>query len=308
MGISIVIPVYNEGLNLKENIRAIINQVKSKTNDLEIILVDDGSIDDTWDTIRKINLVDNRIKGVKFTRNFGKEAAIFAGLEKTRGKGVLVMDADLQHPPDLIPSMIEHWEKDHFPIVEGKKRKRGDKTFFTFLGASFFNWVFKSASGFDLKDSSDFKLMDRKVVDVLLQMREVNTFFRGMVFWSGFDRKVIEFDVRRRKGDKSKFTLLKLFKLATSSISSFSSVPLQIVNFIGFIFLLFAILLIGQTLYNYYTGVALTGFTTIIILILLTGSFIMIGLGVVGFYLSKIYQEIKSRPKFIIQERIGIEA
>lgn len=303
--ISVVIPVYNEGKELYSNVFTIQEALKQGVADAEIILVDDGSRDNTWEVMGKICSSAANVKALRLSRNFGKEAAISAGLEEAVGNACVIMDADLQHPPRLIPEMVRLWREEGFDVVDCCKEKHVRDTFLARVGAFLFYKAFKRLSGIDLKEACDFKLLDEKVVAAWKQMREYNTFFRGMAEWVGFNRTKICFTVPERSHGGTKWSFMRLYKLAVTAITSFSSMPLQIVTFMGMAFL-FASLILGiQTLYMKFTGIAVDGFTTVILLLLITGSFIMISLGIIGTYIAKIYDEVKSRPRYIIREKKG---
>ena len=299
--LGVIIPVYNEGEGLYKNIIKIEEYIKKLNITYNIILVNDGSIDNSWSYIEKL-CESPHIKGICFSRNFGKEAAVFAGLRSINANATIVMDADLQHPPSLISQMYNEW-KNGYKIIEAVKNERVD-SWFSKQRASIYNKLLKNMTGLDLQNSSDYKLIDKIVLDNLLTFTEVNTFYRAMITWTGLPTKQLFFDVNERDLGESKFTLKALIKLAIQGIVSFSSIPLQIVSIVGFLFFLFAILLGAQTIFNYYNGNAVTGFTTVILLILISGSVTLLGLGIIGLYVSKIYEEVKKRPQYIILKTI----
>ena len=214
------------------------------------------------------------------------------------------MDADLQHPPELIPEMVRLWKEEGYEVVEGVKALRGQESLVNKAGAGLFYYILSKFSGFDIKQASDFKLLDKKVVHAWQSMNERNTFFRGMSAWVGFNRISIPFNIKNRTGGASKWSLFKLFKLAINAITSFSSLPLHIVTFMGLIFLLGSLILGIQTLYMKLKGIAYSGFTTVILLLLIIGSTLMISLGIIGTYIAKIYEEVKGRPRYIVAEQI----
>lgn len=270
----------------------------------EIILIDDGSMDNTWDIIVEESKTCPMIRAVRLSRNFGKESALSAGLEMAGGSAIIVMDGDLQHPPSIIPEMLRLWRDSEADVVETVKNSRGKETALNKLGAKFFYNILKKLSGYDLTNLSDYKLMDSKVVKAWLQMGERNLFFRGMSEWLGFKRVRISFDVPKRASGKSAMSYPRLIKLAITAITSFSSLPLHIITFIGVIFLIFAFIMIIQTLYMKFVGLAITGFTTVILLQLIIGSLLMISLGIIGEYIARIYYEVKGRPRYIVEQRI----
>src|SRR6266496_772868 len=303
MDISVVVPLCNEGAHLRE----FLSDLKSALRDrVEIVLIDDGSTDDTWTIISEEAKSNPNLRAVRLSRNFGKELALCAGLERARGDAVIVMDGDGQHPPSLVPVMVEKWQSSGADIVQAVKVRRGRESLTSKLGALFFYTILNKLSGFELKGASDFKLMDRKVIDTWLAMRERNVFFRGMTAWMGFSTVQVPFAVAARRTGKSGWSYLRRWKLALIGITTFSSLPLHLVTFTGLIFFLFAIGLGIQTLYLKLTGRALTGFATVILLELIIGSLLMISLGIIGEYLARIYEEVKGRPRYIVAESIDL--
>lgn len=303
--ISIIIPVYNEEKQIEETVSIILQILSGNGIECEFILVDDGSADGTWETISRLARNYSCVSAIKLSRNFGKEAAICAGLERARGDACLIIDSDLQHPPSLIPEMVKLWRTEGYDVVEGVKASRGKESFVTRIGASLFYKLLKLLSGYDLENTSDFKLLDRRVVEAWKRLGERNTFFRGMSTWVGFKRVSVPFEVSERKTGKSGWSFFKLLKLAIDAITSYSSLPLQAVTLIGVLFLLGSVVLGIQTLYKKFAGQALSGFTTVILLQLIIGSCLMISLGIIGTYLARIYDEVKSRPRYIVSEEIG---
>ena len=275
--------------------------------EFEIILVDDGSPDDTWENIKEEARTFPSLRAVRLSRNFGKELALCAGLERAHGDAVVVMDGDGQHPPSLLPVMIERWRTSGADIVHAVKTKRGRESLTGKLGALLFYLILNKLSGFDLKGASDFKLINRKVADTWLAMRERNVFFRGMTAWMGFITVKVPFQVVARRGGRSGWSYLRRAKLALIGITTFSSFPLHLVTFAGVIFFIFAIGLGIQTLYLKLAGRAFTGFATVILLELIIGSLLMISLGIIGEYLARIYEEVKGRPRYIVSESIEPE-
>lgn len=302
--ITVIIPVYNEENQICENIGVIRDCLAETGMDFEILLVDDGSTDSTWFKLRMLSEEIAGIKALRLSRNFGKEAALCAGLEAAEGDACVIMDADLQHPPELIPEMVRLWKEEGYEVVEGVKSLRGKENPVNKIGAHLFYYILSKLSGFDINQASDFKLLDRRVVLAWRRMNERDTFFRGMSAWVGFNRISIPFNIRSRAKGVSKWSLLKLFKLAVNAITSFSSLPLHLVTFMGLIFLAGSLVLGIQTLYIKLRGMANSGFTTVILLLLIIGSTLMISLGVIGTYIARIYEEVKRRPRYIVAEEI----
>src|SRR5205807_9742206 len=304
--ISVVIPLYNEGSHLRELLADLKRPLQDVGCRFEVVLVDDGSFDDTWTKVKDEARIWPDLRAIRLSRNFGKELALCAGLERARGDAVIVMDGDGQHPPSLLPVMIEKWRSSGIDIVQAVKAKRGRESLASKLGALFFYVILNKLSGFELKGASDFKLMNRKAADTWLAMRERNVFFRGMTAWMGFNTLQIPFEVAARRGGKSGWSYFKRWKLALIGITTFSSLPLHLVTFVGVIFFIFAVGLGIQTLYLKLAGRAFTGFATVILLELIIVSLLMISLGIIGEYLARIYEKVKGRPGYIVTESIDL--
>lgn len=297
--LSIILPSYNEEQNIENTAKVLSELLQKEQIEYELIFISDGSTDNTYEEILKASKQNNRIKGAQFSRNFGKEASIFAGLQLSCGDACIVMDCDLQHPPEIIPKMVECWQQG-YEVVEGIKSKRGRESLFYKLSAGLFYKIMSRLIRMDMNSSSDFKLLDRKVVDVLLELPEKNTFFRALTFWAGFQTTSVEYEVQKRVYGTSKWSLWSLMKYAITNATSFSTLPLQLITIMGLVSILGSVILAVQTLIKYLTGTAVEGFTTVILLILIIGGLIMISLGIIGHYLARIYEEVKGRPKYII--------
>jgi len=304
--ISVVIPLYNEASHLRDLLSDLKAALQAVGCPFEVVLVDDGSSDNTWTKIEDEARMWPNLCAIRLSRNFGKELALCAGLERARGNAVIVMDGDGQHPPSLLPLLIEKWRASGVDIVEAVKLKRGRESVASRIGALTFYVILNKLSGFELKGASDFKLIDRRVRDTWLAMRERNVFFRGMTAWMGFRTIQIPFEVGPRRAGKSGWSYLRRAKLALIGITTFSSFPLRLVTFAGMIFFLFAVGLGIQTLYLKLAGRAFTGFATVILLELIIGSLLMISLGIIGEYLARIYEEVKGRPRYIVSESIDL--
>jgi glycosyltransferase involved in cell wall biosynthesis len=297
-------PVFREGVQLSAFLAAVHDSLSQCNLPYELVLVDDGSPDDTWRVIAGEAKASQAIRALRLSRNFGKESALCAGLEHARGDAVIVMDADGQHPPSLIPDMVRMWQSSGADIVEAVKRKRGRESLSSKLGALLFYLILNKLSGFHFKGASDFKLMNRKTIDAWLKMHERNVFFRGMTVWMGFTTVQIPFEVVPRSAGQSTWSVFKRLKLALVGITAFSSFPLHLVTLAGMVFLGLSVLLGIETLYLKLTGHAVSGFATVILLELIIGSLLMISLGIIGEYLAKIYEEVKGRPRYIVAESI----
>ena len=300
MLVSLLIPFYNEEKQIPITLSVLIPILQNLPVDYELIMVDDGSRDQTWKLIEQASQDNPKIVGLRFSRNFGKEAAICAGIDRAAGDAVILMDGDLQHPPELIPGMVDDWLTGSWDVIEGVKSARGRESMLSRLNAKIFYGLFLRFSGNDLRNASDFKLMDRRVVDQWRQLGEHDTFFRGLSAWLGFRRKTFSFEVAARQAGFSKWSILKLTRLSINAITSFSTAPLQFITLIGIILLTSSVIIAGQTLFNWFSGHAASGFTTVILLQLLIGGSIMISLGLIGIYIARIFTEVKGRPRYII--------
>ncbi len=299
-GISVVVPAFNEGVGIQQAIRTLCETCQALGRNYEIVVVDDGSRDDTF--ARTAEMVDAGmpVRAIKLSRNFGKEAALLAGLQNARGDAVITIDADLQHPPALIPDMVAAWEAGA-RIVHGVKRSRGDEPWLATVRAKIINALLTRLGGVDVENSSDFKLLDRAAVDVLVQqLPERKRFYRGLAGWIGFRQETLWFDVAPREHGESGWSLHSLLSLAITAMVSFSSLPLRIVGGLGLVTFVLALVVGADAVWSWTRGDAVSGFTTIIITLLLIGSFVMFSLGVIGEYIAKIYEEIKRRPSYII--------
>lgn len=299
--LSIVLPAYNEEQNIANTARVLSELLAANQIDYELIFISDGSRDATYEEIVKASEKNPRIKGAEFSRNFGKEAGIFAGLELATGDAVIVMDCDLQHPPSAIPEMWRLW-LGGAEVVEGIKTSRGKESLGHKLSAGLFYKIMSKLIKMDMNASSDFKLLDRKVVDVLLSLPERNTFFRALSFWAGFRTESVQYEVQERQFGESKWSFWSLMKYAVSNATSFSTLPLQLVTVMGVVSILFSLILAIQTLVRFLMGNSVEGFTTVILLILIIGGFLMLSLGIIGHYIARIYEEVKGRPKYIISK------
>ncbi len=304
--LSIIVPAYNE-----ENVidlfykttSKVLNNLKTITNNYEIIFIDDGSTDNTWPKINNLTIQNPNVHGIKFSRNFGKEAAIFAGLQKSNGDCAIIMDCDLQHPPECIETMYKHYLSGYQIVRCIKKRRNKESSFKSVCTSLFFSFFrFFDSTQLSIANSSDFQLIDRKVITYILKFQETSLFFRGISAYVGFRTVDIEFNVPERMAGNTKWNYRTLIGYAFSNITAFSSKPLQIVTFNGIVLLILAFILTIRTLYVYYINEAAPGITTVIILLLFIGSILMISLGIIGFYIGKIFDEVKHRPRYIIDE------
>ena len=271
----------------------------------ELIFIDDGSRDATWAEIRAESEHRDTVRGVHFSRNFRKEAAIFAGLQAADGDCVAVIDSDLQHPPEKLVEMYRLWEQG-VEVVEGVKTDRGEESLAHRVAAKTFYRLISEATHIDMTRASDFKLLDRKAVNVLLSMREKRAFFRALSSWIGFRTAEVPYEVRERAAGESKWSTWLLIKYALSNITAFTSLPLHLITGCGAASFLAALIVGIVSIVRLAMGRVVTGLTGAVILLLFLSGLIMVGLGIIGYYLGNIYMEIQDRPRFIVSETCGV--
>jgi len=305
--ISVVVPALNEQELLNELYKRLSNSLDNIDKDYEIIFVDDGSTDETLNLLKELNRNDQRVKSISFSRNFGHQTAISAGLSFSSGVAVIIMDADLQDPPEILPKFIEKW-KAGYKVVYGIRRFRKE-IMFKRVAYKVFYRVLKSISRIDIPlDAGDFCLMDRKVVDIINGLPERARFVRGLRSWAGFSQIGLEYERDRRLAGKAKYDLYKLLKLAIDGIISFSDFPLRMAIAIGSIVSTLSIIYAGYITYlRLFSIYEIPGWATIVVAITFLGGVQLIMLGVLGSYISRIFDEVKARPLYIISETVGFE-
>ncbi|CAI2553481.1 putative glycosyltransferase [Apilactobacillus kunkeei] len=298
--ISIVLPVYNEEAGIKNTIEVLENFVECQIETYEIIFVDDGSVDSSVDIIRHAQSQYENIRLVEFSRNFGHQLAITAGIRYAKGDAVVVMDADLQDPPSVIPNMIEKWQEG-FDVVYGKRLIREGESFFKRFSAKAFYRVMRKVANVDIPlDTGDFRLMDRKVVDALSKLNEPEPFVRGLVSWVGFKQTAVTYERQERNAGVTKYPLTKMIRLASDGITSFSEIPLKIVNYTGFISIIAGII---YGLITIFTGISTLTFAISLMCVL--SGMIMLALGIIGDYLYRTFDASKHRPQYVVSNSYG---
>lgn len=302
--ISVIVPAFNEEEGLSLFLEKLFSILRTCSEHHEVWVIDDGSRDATWACLRAELSRHPNLHGLRFTRNFGKEAAILAGLRHVRGRAVVVMDADGQHPPGLLPDMLALWRSGKAQIVAARKANRSTDTIMARLNARLFNGLMRFLTGLDLEGASDFRLLDRRVVDTLLSFPEKVRFFRGMTVWTGFTTLPIEFDVAPRLAGTSSWNTAQLTRLAITAITSFSAKPLGMIFRLGLFGMFAAGLLFIHALYSWLTHVAVSGWPSMIAVVLFFGSANLLGIGVLGAYLAQIFEEIKARPEFLVDQHL----
>ena len=303
--LSVVIPAFNE----QEMVPAAAGQIDGILSRAgiphELIFIDDGSRDATWAEIRAESEHRDTVRGVHFSRNFRKEAAIFAGLQAADGDCVAVIDCDLQHPPEKLVEMYRLWEQG-VEVVEGVKTDRGEESLAHRVAAKTFYRLISEATHIDMTRASDFKLLDRKAVNVLLSMREKRAVVRALSSWIGFRTAEVPYEVRERAAGESKWSTWLLIKYALSNITAFTSLPLHLITGCGAASFLAALIVGIVSIVRLAMGRVVTGLTGAVILLLFLSGLIMVGLGIIGYYLGNIYMEIQDRPRFIVSETCGV--
>ena len=283
--LSVILPAHNEAENIPKMARRLAEVLTAAHIRYEVLFVNDGSTDNSWDVIRQTAQAYPQVRGIRFSRAFGKEAALYAGLQAARGDCCVTLDCDLQHPVETIPEMYRLWTQG-IEVVEGVKRERGTESAAHRTATRWFYGLISKAAKTDLRNSSDFKLLDRKAVLVLLNLPERNTFYRALSAWVGFRTARVEFDVQPRTAGQSSWSTFSLIRYAISSLASFTSAPLYLVILMGFLMLIATLLVGGEALFRYLAGKALEGFTTVILLQLFTGTLLMFSLGIIGGFLA----------------------
>lgn len=300
---SIVVPCYNEEESIDFFYKAM-EELRQKLTEveLELIFIDDGSRDRTYEKITALHEQDHQVKCISFSKNFGKEAAIFSGLRAATGDCCVVMDADLQHPPETILKMYEQWNKG-YEVVEGIKLSRGKESKLHKWFADAFYGVLGKIIGIDMKNTSDFKLLDRKAIDALSNLKERDTFFRALSYWVGFKSTTVQYEVQERVAGTTKWSFFSLCSYAVKNLIAFSFAPLYFIILIGMIILVIGAGFGIDALVTYIHGVAVGGYPTLVFLLLIATGGIMLSLGIVGIYIAKIYEQIKDRPQYIISDK-----
>jgi dolichol-phosphate mannosyltransferase len=300
---SIIAPIYNELENLPELYRRVSEVMNSTNEPWELLLVDDGSTDGSTEAIRNLAKEDECVRPVIFARNFGHQIAITAGWDYARGDAVVIIDADLQDPPELILEMVKKWKEGYEVVYAVRKEREGESWFKLFTASLFYRLIYRITDVKIPLDTGDFRLMDRKVVDVLKQMRERHRFPRGMSAWVGFKQIGVEYNRAARKAGETKYPFRKMFRLALNAITSFSYFPLQVATFFGFASAGIAIVAIPFVVYMRITGSqAFFGQATTLIAVLFLGGVQLICVGILGEYIGRLYDEAKGRPLYIVRE------
>lgn len=302
--LSVIVPAFNEAQGILAFLDILFGVLRGCCARFDVWVVDDGSKDDTWQRLRAAHERYPELRGLRFTRNFGKEAALLAGLRQATGEAVVVMDSDGQHPPSLLPQMLDAWRAGEAQIIAARKAARPTDSRIERLNAHLFNTLMRIMTGLDLSAASDYRLLDRRVVDALLAFPEKVRFFRGMTVWTGFATKHIAFDVAPRIAGTGHWSTGQLTKLAINAITAYSAKPLGMVFRLGMAGMVAAFLLLLQAIYSWLVGIAVSGWTSVTVVMLFFGSANLLGIGVLGAYLAQLFDEIKARPEYLIKQEL----
>ena len=308
--VSLVIPMYHEEEVANECYDRVQKILKSlEKYDYEIIFVNDGSKDKTLEILESIASKDEKVKVISFSRNFGHQAAVTAGLKEVTGDAIIIIDADLQDPPELIPDMLKYWEEGN-EVIYGKRKTRKGESAFKLFTAKMFYKTLNALSDVEIpKDTGDFRLVDRKVVDVVNSMPEHNKFLRGLFSWVGFKQMPYEYERKERFAGKTKYPLKKMLKLASDGIISFSTKPLKLVGLVGFVSIIISIIILIYALVSYALKLneLSAGWTSIMVAITFFAGVQLLSIWVMAEYIGRIYDETKQRPQYIIDKKINVK-
>jgi glycosyltransferase involved in cell wall biosynthesis len=301
--LSVVIPVFNEEINIGPMYDRLLAALSDKVSGLEILYVDDGSEDSSWEKISELAIRDERVRGVRFARNFGHQAALTAGVDVARGRAVVIIDGDMQDPPEVIPQMVDRW-REGFEVVYGQRESREGETWFKLATASAFYRILRGITNVDIPvDTGDFRLMGPRAVAAFRAMPERNRFIRGLVSWIGFPQAAVMYQRQARQAGGTKFPVRKMIRFALDGITSFSFFPLRLATWTGFGVSIFAFLYIVVVLILKATGVSWLGYTSLMASILFLGGVQLLMIGIMGEYLARIFDEVKRRPLYLVGER-----
>ncbi len=300
--LSVVAPIFNERDSVEEFWRRLTRALAS-LGDYEIVLVDDGSTDGSWELLRGIAARDEHVRLLKLSRNFGHQIALTAGLDAARGDAVVLIDADLQDPPELIPDLVARWQEGYDVVYAVRGRRDGESRLRLLAIAAFYR-LFRRLAATDIPaDTGDFRLLSRRAVDSLARMPERARYLRGMTSWIGFRQVGVTYRRDARFAGSSKYPLAKLLRLASDGIASFSVAPIRLLTRIGFVMIVFCAGVLGWTLYTrFFTNNAPQGWTSVLAVVLLLGGIQLLGMGIVGQYIARIFEETKQRPLYLIEE------
>ena len=300
--LSVVIPAFNEEENVATMHERLVAALGEVVDGLEILYVDDGSADSTWERVLTLAAQDPRVRGLRFARNFGHQAALTAGVDAARGTAVVIIDGDLQDPPEVIPEMVARW-REGFEVVYGQREEREGETWFKLLTAKAFYRILRGITHVEIPvDTGDFRLMGPRAVEAFRALPERNRFIRGLVSWIGFPQAAVRYKRQARRVGETKFPVRKMLRFALDGITSFSFFPLRLATWTGFAVSLFAFLYIAVVLVLKAVGVSWLGYTSLMASILFLGGVQLLMIGIMGEYLARIFDEVKRRPLYLVGE------
>ncbi len=303
--LSVVVPMFNEQTNVAPFVDAVSGALAGAGIDYEILLVDDGSSDGTWSAIIELAQKQPRLRGISLSRNFGHQGALLAGLNHARGRAVVTMDGDLQHPPETLPELHAAWRAG-YKVVNTRRLDSDDTSFFKRLTSRGFYWLFSRLTGVTMEaGASDFRLLDRDAVEALVRLGDADPFIRGLVSWLGFNTKTIPYQARRRHSGVPKFTLRKMVRLSSGAMLSFSAFPLRLGIGVGFVTSALAFVELCYIFYTYLNGHVVPGWASVMTVMSLMFGVLFVLLGIIGTYLAKVYEILKRRPRFVVGDRTG---
>ncbi len=300
--LSVVIPVYNEEMNIGKLYQRLCNALESMNTDWEVVYVNDGSKDRSLSILKGLSETDNHVKYIDFSRNFGHQLAITAGIEHAKGEWIVIMDGDGQDPPELIPDLLNK-AQEGFEVVYARRRKRDGENFLKKFTARMFYRLLAKITSIEIPvDTGDFRIIHRKIQRILSKMPEQHKYIRGQISWIGFNQTFLEYDREERMGGATKFTYRKMMRFALDGISSFSTWPLKVATISGFLVSAVAFVLIIYSLYQKFFGTTEPGWTSLHISVLFLGGIQLIGIGMLGEYLGRVSDNVKSRPHYIVRD------
>lgn len=301
--LSVVVPAFNEEANVETMHRRLVAALDDVVESLEILFIDDGSSDATWSRVRDLAAADGRVRGIRFARNFGHQAALTAGVDAASGRAVVIIDGDLQDPPEVIPEMVARW-REGFEVVYGQREEREGETWFKLATAALFYRILRGITNVDIPvDTGDFRLMGPRAVSAFRALPERNRFIRGLVSWIGFPQTAVRYRRQARSQGATKFPVRKMLRFALDGITSFSYFPLRLATWTGFAVSVFAFLYILVVLVLKAVGISWLGYTSLMASILFLGGVQLLMIGIMGEYLGRIFDEVKRRPLYLVGER-----
>ncbi len=300
--LTVVVPAFNEEINVGPMVERVVAALEGVVDGLEVLFVDDGSRDGTWDAIRVAAAADPRVRGLKFARNFGHQAALTAGTDAARGRAVVIIDGDMQDPPEVIPEMVAKW-REGYEVVYGQRIQREGETWFKLATAAGFYRLMQRITSVEIPvDTGDFRLMGPKALAAFRALPERNRFIRGLVSWIGFPQTAVRYRRAAREAGETKFPLRKMLAFALDGITSFSFLPLRLGTAMGFVISVLSFLYIAVVVVLKALGINYPGYTSMMASILFLGGVQLIMIGILGEYLARVFEEVKGRPIYLVQE------